>query len=85
MPSLAPFERLHFQHRVCKFSSEVIPPFDKGITWSISNNKCFSSRTDTWQILHANPSRVLIFSLSVDVMRDLCPATLFLNFTSALR
>ena len=34
-----PLFLLHFQHNVCKFSSVVKPPFDKGIIWSISKSK----------------------------------------------
>ena len=29
--TFAPFERLHLQHNVCKFSSDVIPPLERGI------------------------------------------------------
>lgn len=34
-----PLFLLHLQHNVCKFSSVVKPPFDKGIIWSISKSK----------------------------------------------
>ena len=45
----APFDLLHLQHNVCRFSSKVMPPFDIGIMWSISNNMFFSSDVDIWQ------------------------------------
>ena len=45
-----PFERLHFQHNVCKLSSEVMPPLERGITWSISSKRFASSEVERLQI-----------------------------------
>lgn len=36
---LEPFALLHFQHKVCRLSSVVIPFFDIGIIWSISKRR----------------------------------------------
>jgi len=38
-----PLERLQRQHSVCKFSSDVMPPLDRGTMWSISSRRFLSS------------------------------------------
>lgn len=49
--NFAPLCLLHLQHKVCKFSSVVNPPFDNGTIWSISNNKFGSVYIDAPHIL----------------------------------
>lgn len=51
------FPRLHFEHRVCKFSITVSPPFDQGMIWSICSSTDGSFAGEAPQAQHLKLSR----------------------------